>query len=172
MLTMKKTVLAVILAGAGVCGLAHAATLGDAAPASVEVKFDSPSGLTHTLTPMSGLVAGTVAGNTNLASGLITTTDGLAHSMAIIITNGEVETHSNLSVIRIISGTGNPANKLFVYPSRDVEEWEVIDGKTYLMIKGDDAAVSATYNILSWPEIQTIAADTYAIESAAYIYTA
>lgn len=174
MLTMKKTVLAVILAGAGVSGMAHAGTVGTAAPSSVELKFIAPAGVTHTMTPTAGSFSSVLPYNTTLASGVITTTDGQAHSVAARITNGEARTYDGLNYFRTISGTGDSANKLVVYLNGETtagDVHETIDGNDHNVWKGTDEAVSTTYRIMSWPDDQNVNADVYRVETAAYIYT-
>lgn len=174
-MNIRKNVLAVMIAGAGFAGMAQAGTLsGNAATASADIVFTNPSELTNTLTAVSGLAAGSTVANTTLANGQLTTADGSENRYAVRIVNGEIHP-SYENGTKIISGNNNSENKLGVYVVVSGSDTnEVIDGNTY-RINNENS--SGRYTVRTFGNISSINggvinADTYTVQTEAYIYNA
>ncbi|WP_345830781.1 hypothetical protein AAGR22_05395 [Erwinia sp. HDF1-3R] len=169
-----KSVLSVMIAGAGFVGMAHAGTLiGNAATASADLVFTTPSELTNTLTAVSGLSAGSVKENTLLAQGKLATTNGGGNRYAVRVMNGEVNPNYD-DGMKIISGNNDGENKLSVYVSIDGAggfKTEVIDGIVYTV--GSNVS-SGNYSVNTFGNNAVnggkITADTYTVQTEAYVY--
>ncbi|MEO3325958.1 hypothetical protein ABN097_24380 [Enterobacter cloacae] len=171
MMNIRKSLLAVIIAGAGFAGMAQAGTLsGGGATAEADIVFTNPAEVTNTLTATTGLVAGDLLGNVSLAQGVVASLDGSANQYAVRITNGEK--NSTYPDAVFISGKNNSENKLGVmvaFVDGVADSNEVIDGKNFRITKNKYTTVD--YNINSWDNGKVGAkADTYTVQTEAYIY--
>lgn len=170
MMNIRKSVLAVMIAGASFTGMAQAAgnLTGPAATASADVEFTQPALLTNTLTAVQGLVAGKNYKNQTVANGTITTIDGGDNRYAIRVSNGEVNQSDRDSMD--IQGNNKPENKLTVKTNLGAVNTKTdINGHRYTI--SPTAAKSIRY-FVEVTSANPVPADTYTIQTEAYIYTA
>lgn len=175
MMNMRKSVLAVIIAGTGFAGMAHAGSLvGVGATAQADVVFVESSSITNTLTPVSGLNAGEIRNMTVIANGVVDSMDGTAQMYATTFNGGDMSSTTADGTARtILSGKNDPSHKLDLYLNDTTPGTsgfkEVIDGKTYA-VSGEPAVTQATYSVRA-NGAQNIAADTYTLSTISYVYT-
>lgn len=178
-MNVKKTVLAMIISGAGVTGMAHAGTIdqGSAATADATLSFVSTTDLTNSLTPVSDLKAGTNANMATVAKGEVLSKDGSLHHYAMTFNSGVISMTPDNAPRTVVSGSNNANNKIDLYlvdttPGTQGFK-EVINGKAYAVTDKRDGMEQAkgTYDV-RLNGAQNIAADSYTLSTVAYIYTA
>jgi len=162
-----KTYIAVAFALTGFA--AHAATVTDITTATATLDFEAPVTLTHTLTAVSNLQAGSVADNTPVANGEVTLSGSTALPVVVSpSTTMQVGTGLGANIMTL-SGTSDATHKLvvdLVSPSGADMHGQSVAGRQWFTLGADNK-----YSI-QVSGAQTVSADQYNVSIDAALYNA
>lgn len=173
---MKKTILAIILAGASSLGVAHAGDvlpgqiLGDGASASTDITFDSSVNITNTLAAVPTLKAGNFKNGDALANGTLTDNDGASRVFDVKFGPEVPDAAINdggAFLTGTVSGKNDSNNKLKVELTGKTATGS--SSTSSIILNSDTPATTASYTIESSVD-QTVAADTYTVSTVAYAW--
>lgn len=168
---MKKTLLAVMLLTPLI---ANAGTVGTPTPKTVNVSFAAPNSYIHTLTAVTGLLAGetNTALRPEIATGQVSSSAGTNSARyAVQFAAGGSNTSANEGLSAVIKGNNNALNTLNVIiesdPSMPLKTTvESVNGKDWLVYP-----IASTFKYSVRATNTTIAADTYPITVNAAVFT-
>ncbi|HHA2288272.1 TPA: hypothetical protein ACOEAZ_004448 [Enterobacter asburiae] len=166
---MKKTLIAAIMFAPL---FANAASIGPVTPQTKNIVIGAPNSFTHTLTPVSGLIAGDITGQREVAAGEVRAVAGSNPAQyAVQFASGGNNTAPTAGLDAAIKGTNNAANVLLLVLAKDASmtmptAQASLNG-TQWMVYGQANSFKYVVNTTS----PSLKADTYPVTINAAVYT-
>lgn len=143
---------------AGFAGTAQAGQPSGVVTATGDVSFTSPSSVSLSVTPVSGLVAGAVAANTKVATGAASATDPQKIAYRWTPGTGDISGGSIKNLIKI-KGKNDPANIISLKLNSDAG-FSVDGGNGWIVPLKPTKSENLT---VITPAAETVNADTYVV---------